>query len=233
MPTLDVDGFTLKSWDELIAEGAVVRLRITSGEVAAALAKAGAADAALEVPLGKPDDLYTEVFFGLLTPAGIGGNVMGVRNFEDLRGAHPAGGQMIFMASNGPYDFHGTSHFWKADGYRFNRIRIVQDGRTIGFVHDDYQRLLSGAASGLQAQQMPGCSPCRPSAGLDPVKPWRLELVVNAAGQLPAAVLPARIQAAGRATSSCRRRRRSPAWVEAWRDARGRTSRSSPCCWRR
>ena len=60
----------LKSWDELIAEGAVVRLRMTSGEVAAALAKAAcAADAALEVPLGKPDDLYIEVFFGLLTPA--------------------------------------------------------------------------------------------------------------------------------------------------------------------
>ena len=57
------------------------------------------------------------------------------------------------MASNGPYDFHGTSHFWKADGYRFNRVRIVQDDRTIGFVHDDYQPLLTGAAEGLQSQR--------------------------------------------------------------------------------
>ena len=40
-PTLDVDGFHLMSWNELVAEGAVVRRRITAGEVAAALAAAG------------------------------------------------------------------------------------------------------------------------------------------------------------------------------------------------
>ena len=79
VPTLDVDGFTLMSWDELITEGAVARRRLTSGEVAAALAKAGAADAAPEVPLGKPGDLYVELFFGLLTLAAIGGNVLGFR----------------------------------------------------------------------------------------------------------------------------------------------------------
>src|SRR5215468_8872849 len=89
VPTLDVDRFTLKSWDELIAEGAVARRRVTSGEVAAALAKAGAADAVLEVPLGKPDDLYTEIFFGLLTPAAIGDNVFGVRTYEDMRSRIP------------------------------------------------------------------------------------------------------------------------------------------------
>jgi transcriptional regulator of nitric oxide reductase len=35
-PTLDVESFELKSWNELIAEGSVARLRVTSGEVAAA-----------------------------------------------------------------------------------------------------------------------------------------------------------------------------------------------------
>ncbi len=222
VPTLDADGFTLKSWDELIAAGAVMRRRITSGEVAAALAKAGAADTALEVPLGKPDELYTELFFGLLTPAGIGGNVMGVRNFEELRSHIPAGGQMIFMASNGPHDFHGTSHFWKADGYRFNRVRIVQDGRTIGFVHDDYQRLLSGAASGLQAQADAGLFTVPASAGLDPVRPWQLELVVNAVGQLPAAVIPITYQlpAAYILMPPPAPPAPVPAFVEAWREAR-------------
>jgi NosR/NirI family transcriptional regulator, nitrous oxide reductase regulator len=223
VPTLDVDRFTLKSWNDLIAEGLVARRRLTSAEVAAALAKAGTTDATLEVPLGKPDDLYTEIFFGLLTPAAIGGNVFGVRTYEDLRSRIPDGAHVIFMASNGPHDFHGTSHFWKADGYRFNRVRIVQDGRTIGFVHEDYQPLLVGAAEGLQAQNAAGLFTVPASAGFDPVKPWTLELVVNAAGQLPAAVIPieyrlppalillpqAPVVAA-----------RVAAWVEAWRDAR-------------
>jgi transcriptional regulator of nitric oxide reductase len=223
VPTLDVDRFTLKSWNDLIAEGTVARRRVTSGEVAAWLAKAGTTDAVLEVPLGKPGDLYTEIFFGLLTPAAIGGNVFGVRTYEDLRSRVPDGAHVIFMASNGPHDFHGTSHFWKADGYRFNRVRIVQDGRTIGFVHEDYQPLLVGAAEGLQSQNAAGLFTVPVGAGFDPVKPWTLELVVNAAGQLAAAVIPIEYklppalilmpQASAVAAGV-------EAWVEAWRDAR-------------
>jgi NosR/NirI family transcriptional regulator, nitrous oxide reductase regulator len=221
-PTLDVDGFTLKSWNELIADGAVAHLRLTSGDVAAALTKAGAADAVLDVPLGKPDDVYAEIFFGLLTPATIGGNVMGVRNYEDLRSHIPEGGHMIFMASNGPYDFHGTSHFWKADGYRFNRIHIVQDGRTIGFVHDDYQKLLTGAAEGLQSQKDAGLFTVPASAGLDPVKPWRLEFAINAAGQLPAVTIPIEytLPAAQILMPGAPEAPAVAAWVEAWHDAR-------------
>jgi NosR/NirI family transcriptional regulator, nitrous oxide reductase regulator len=73
-PTLDTEGFSLMSWNELVAEGAVARRRVTSRDVAAALATAGATDAVLDVPLGKPDDLYIEVMTGLLTPPAIGGD---------------------------------------------------------------------------------------------------------------------------------------------------------------
>ena len=188
VPTLDIESFELKSWNELISAGEVARLRVTSGEVAAALAKAGASDAVLDVPLGKPDDLYSEVFFGLLTPAAIGGNVLGVRNFEDYRRRIADGRQVLFFASNGPYDFHGTNHWWKARGYRFDRIRVVQDGRVIGFVHEDYQALLTGAAEGIQSQQEAGLFTLPANAVFDPVKPWRLELLVNTAGPTPVTV---------------------------------------------
>src|SRR5258708_663858 len=97
VPTLDVEGFALKSWNELIAEGSVARLRLTSGEVAAALAKTGAA-AAPEVPLGKPDDLYSEVFFGLLTPAAIRGHLLGVRHFAHYRRRLPQRPHVLVLA---------------------------------------------------------------------------------------------------------------------------------------
>jgi NosR/NirI family transcriptional regulator, nitrous oxide reductase regulator len=220
VPTLDVERFELKSWSELIAEGTVARLRITSGEVAAALAKAGAADATPEVPLGKPDDLYSEVFFGLLTPAAIGGNLLGVRNFEEYRRRIPNGSHVLFFASNGPYDFHGTNHWWKAHDYRFDRIRIVQDGQTIGFVHGDYQALLTGAAEGIQAQQEAGLFTLPANAVFDPVKPWRLELLVNASGAAPVTVafpLEYRLPAAHILMPD---EPTVATWVEAWRDAR-------------
>jgi len=219
VPTLDVEGFALKSWNELIAEGSVARLRLTSGEVAAALAKTGAA-AAPEVPLGKPDDLYSEVFFGLLTPAAIGGNLLGVRNFAEYRRRIPQGRHVLFFASNGPYDFHGTNHWWKAHDYRFDRIRIVQDGQAIGFVHEDYQALLTGAAEGIQSQKEAGLFTLPATVVFDPVKPWRLELLVNAAGPNPVTVafpLEYRLPAAHILMPD---EPAVAAWVEAWRDAR-------------
>jgi len=220
VPALDVERFELKSWNELIAEGSVARLRVTSGEVAAALAKEGAADATPEVPLGKPDDLYSEVFFGLLTPAAIGGNLLGVRNFEEYRRRIPQGRQVLFFASNGPYDFHGTNHWWKAHNYRFDRIRIVQDGHAIGFVHEDYQSLLTGAAEGIQSQQEAGLFTLPANAAFDPVKPWQLELLVNATGTNPVTVafpLEYRLPAAHILMPD---EPALAAWVEAWRDAR-------------
>src|SRR5215831_13259521 len=220
VPTLDVDGFELKTWNELIAEGSVAHLRVTSGEVAAALAKAGAAGAAPEAPLGKPDDLYSEVFFGLLTPAAIGGNLLGVRNFEEYRRRIPPGRHALFFASNGPYDFHGTNHWWKVHDYRFDRIRIVQGGQAIGFVHEDYQALLTGAAAGIQSQQEAGLFTLPANAAFDPVKPWRLELLVSTAGPNPVTVafpLEYKLPAAHILMPD---EPAAPAWVEAWRDAR-------------
>src|SRR5260370_9197941 len=57
-PTLDVDGFQLMSWNELVAEGAVARLRVTSADVPAPLARAGASHALLDVPPRHPDPLF-------------------------------------------------------------------------------------------------------------------------------------------------------------------------------
>src|SRR6266700_797501 len=138
VPTLDAESYSAKSWDELLAEGAVVRRRVTSGEVAAALAEAGASNVKLEVPLRKADDLYIELMTALFTPAAIGANLIGVPKFEDYKRQMPSGGQAIFVASNGPYDFLGTKYFRESEGHRFDRLRLVQDGRTFGFVQDDY-----------------------------------------------------------------------------------------------
>src|SRR5216684_8388460 len=94
-PALDVESFSRKSWDALLAAGAVVRRRVTSGEVAAALADAGASGAKLDVPLGKPGDLYIEFATALFTPAAIGGNLVGMLNFENYKSRMPSGAQAI------------------------------------------------------------------------------------------------------------------------------------------
>jgi NosR/NirI family transcriptional regulator, nitrous oxide reductase regulator len=174
-PALDVESFSRKSWDALLAAGAVARRRVTSGDVAAALAAAGAPDAQLEVPVGKSDRLYVEFATALFTPAAIGGNLVGMINFEDFKRKMPADAQAIFVASNGPYNFLGTRYFQEG---RFDRLRVVQDGKTFQFRQDDYQ-WVNPFGEGIRGQEDAGLFALPADSGFDPLKPWRLELLVN------------------------------------------------------
>jgi NosR/NirI family transcriptional regulator, nitrous oxide reductase regulator len=227
VPTLDLDGFRLMTWKELVAAGAAASRRITAGEVAAALKAAGASDATLDVPLGKPDEAYIELFTGLLTPAAIGGNLLGLRNFDDYRARLPRGAPAIFIASNGPYDFVGTKHFRQSEGYRFDRIRVVQGDETFSFTNDNYQRLGTGSADGIRAQQYAGLFALPANAKFDPLKPWRLELLVNGSAggtgtdaQPVSVAMPVEFRLPA-AFVLMPEEPPVPAWVEAWRDARG------------
>jgi NosR/NirI family nitrous oxide reductase transcriptional regulator len=183
IPTLDLESFSIKSWDNLVAEGAVLRRQVTSGEVATALATAGAAGARLDWPLGSTDELYIEFMTALVTPAGIGGNLLGLLKLEDYKRQLPSGAHAIYVASNGPYDFLGTKYFRESEGYRFDRLRVIQGGKTFGFVQNDYS-----LATPIETQQVTGLFALPANAGFDPLKPWRLEVLVNGAGTPPVTV---------------------------------------------
>ena len=179
-PTLDVDSFRMKSLDELITEGAVTRRRVTSGEVAAALTNAGKSGAALEWPIGQNDDVYIEFMTALITPPAIGGNLLGVVKHEDYRSGLPPGAQAILVAANGSYDFFGTKYFQQSEGNRFDRLRVVQGGRTFNFVQSDYTYAVPP-----MGQQLAGLFVLRGNSGFDPLRPWRLEILVNGPGPPP------------------------------------------------
>jgi NosR/NirI family transcriptional regulator, nitrous oxide reductase regulator len=181
-PALDVDAFSRKSWEALLAAGAVASRQVTSGEVAAALEADGAAGAKLEVPLGiKDTSLYISFSTALFTPAAIGGNLVGMVNFEDYKRHMPDDAQAIFLASKGPYNFLGKKFFVPSEGNRFDRFRIVQDDKTFTFVQRDY-RLLNPFAEGIKGQEDAGLFVLPVNAGFDPLKPWRLEILVNGEG---------------------------------------------------
>jgi transcriptional regulator of nitric oxide reductase len=176
-PTADTGGFTTMSVDDLIANNAVAARRVTSGDVAAALARAGATGATLEWPLGASDDLYIEFVTALVTPEIIGGNLLGIVRAEEYTSQLPPGSQAIYIASSGPYDFFGTKYFQASQGNLFDRIRLVQGGRTFTFHQRDYTYALP--ASG---QQLAALLALPPNSGFDPQRPWRLDILVHGTG---------------------------------------------------
>ena len=220
-PAVDVDGFKQMSWDDLLAEGSIVHKVITDNDVAAALSKANVAGGKLDVPLSDSNNTYIDIYTGLATPASIGKNVLG-SDYADYFG--PRGKSMvfvpwkIFVASKGPYDFVddlvGTN--------RFDRLRVVQGDQAYQFTSSQYQGISTGGHDGIRALDHAAVFTLPADARFDPLKPWRLELLVNgqtAAGspislafpvdyQLPAShiLMPPPPPA--------------PAWIEAWSDSR-------------
>jgi NosR/NirI family nitrous oxide reductase transcriptional regulator len=220
-PTVDIDGFTQMSWGDLLAEGSIVHKVITDNDVAAALGKANAAGGKLDVPLSDPNNIYIDIYTGLATPASIGKNVLG-SSYADYFG--PRGKSMrflpskIFVASKGPYDF--VDDFVGAN--RFDRLRVVQGDQTYRFTSSQYQEISTGGHDGIRALDHAAVFTLAADARLDPLKPWRLELLVNgqtAAGSSVSLAFPVNYQLPASHILT-RPAPPVPAWVEAWRESR-------------
>jgi NosR/NirI family nitrous oxide reductase transcriptional regulator len=219
-PAVDVDGFTQMSWDNLLAEGSIVHKVITTNDVAAALRKADVAGGRLDVPLSDSNNTYIDIYTGLATPASIGKNVLG-SDYANYFG--PRGKSMIFVpwkifvASKGPYDFLddlGTD--------RFDRLRVVQGDQAYQFTSSQYQGISTGGHDGIRALDHAAVFTLPAGARFDPLKPWRLELLVNgrtAAGSPISVAFPVDYQlpASHILTPPTPP---APAWIEAWSDSR-------------
>jgi hypothetical protein len=119
----------------------------------------------------------------LATPPAIGGNLIGMVKLEEYKSGLPDGAEAIMVASRGPYDFIGKKYFLASEGNRFDRLRVVQDGKTFGFVQADYTDVLP-----ISGMQLTGLFALRPGSGFDPQKPWRLEVLVNSESGPPVTV---------------------------------------------
>jgi NosR/NirI family transcriptional regulator, nitrous oxide reductase regulator len=220
-PAVDVDGFKQMSWDDLIAEGSIVHKVITGNDVAAAFRKANVAGGKLDVPLSGPKDAYIDIYTGFATPASIGKNVLGSDYADYLA---PRGRSLIFtawkifVASKGPYDFIddavGTS--------RFDRLRVVQGGQAYQFTDSQYQGISTGGHDGIRALDHAAVFTLPANARFDPLKPWRLELLVKgqtAVGSPISLAFPVDYQLPASHILTPPPPP-APAWVQAWSDSR-------------
>ncbi len=221
-PMLDRDTFRVASWPDLLADGAVVRRRIRAADVAGAFARAGAADARAEVPPGAPGDVYIDLYAALLTPAAIGGNLLGLNSFNEYMRRLPPDAQAIVVASSGPYDVLGDDYYKAAKRYRFDRIRVVQGERVYTFVNDQFFfRLDTRATEGIRAQQYAAIFALPAELQFDPLKPWRLDLLVHgASGDRPVTAAIPLEYTLPPSYVLMPEPEPVPVWIDAWRDAR-------------
>ena len=163
---IDLDRFEARDFDALREEGAVAQLRLTGSDVAR---RRG------DDPAVPAEILFIDLHAALATPAGIGRNLLGDRQFNDLVGRLADGEQAVLLAANGLYSFKGSG-FTRSG--RFDRIRIVQGERTIALETAMHRRLES-LGPGMPAFREIGLFVLPAAAGFDATAPWSLELLVE------------------------------------------------------
>jgi len=164
-PTLRRDPFTKNGWDDLTAGGAVQNLRVTFADIA------GPAK-----PEGAGDNIFIDLYAALLTPARIGGNLLGQRPHQQLFSTLGADDNAILIAANGYYSFKGRDY--RKTGI-FERVQIVQGTRTIPLTRDDYDNLEYLKAHGAPEFREIATFVLPHATGFDPARPWRLDLYVR------------------------------------------------------
>ena len=159
---VDMASFEPLTWSELIAAGAVERIRIPVG------AKAGAAS---------PDSAL-ELHAAVLNPASIGRNLLGAMRYGEYVAPHSPQDLIVLLMGKGPWSFVGTRVF---DTGTFDRIRVEQGARPFVLERKpgQYRYLPFVSAKGAPKFDEIGLFRVPAESGIDVLAPWQLVAVVG------------------------------------------------------
>jgi transcriptional regulator of nitric oxide reductase/NAD-dependent dihydropyrimidine dehydrogenase PreA subunit len=159
---VDIASFERMTWSELIAAGAIERIRIPHGGKAAT----GSQDVALELHAAA------------ISPASIGRNLLGPMRYGEHVAPHSPQDLIVLLMGKGPYSFVGTKVF---DTGTFDRIRIEQGSRTFVLRREPqhYLYLPFVSAEGAPGFDEIGLFRIPAESGIDVLAPWQLVIVVG------------------------------------------------------
>ncbi len=174
---LDFDRFEPADWKSLLANGSLVNLRISVGELQSRLAAERARYFADGAAPTDANAAFLDLYAGLATPARVGRNILGGRDFNNLLAQLRPGDQILFVGGSGLYSFKGTAYVRTGV---FERLQIVQDEKTIVLRKADYRRIEKFRLSGAPELRETALFIIRSDHKFDPAADWRIDIAVNA-----------------------------------------------------
>ncbi|RTR04456.1 transcriptional regulator NosR [Halomonas nitroreducens] len=174
--TVKDEVFREADWQTLTGDGTLRRLRLTHGQVDDAFVGTAAEDY-LRTPQ-PADKTFIDLYYGYLNAPTAGRNLLGKAGYEALMEDLAPGEHAIAVMARGDYSFKGSGY---VRGGIFDRIELVQDGRTITFHDRDHQRVGRVALDGMPRMTEKDIFVIRDDAHFDPGRPWQLNLLVRRA----------------------------------------------------
>ncbi|MCY1200269.1 MAG: 4Fe-4S binding protein [Achromobacter veterisilvae] len=165
-----------QSWQALLDAGAVRNLRLSPDDVDKAFRDSGRGDAAASAEARSDDDTFIDLYAALVSVPAIGRSLLGDTEWQRLKERLKPGQQAVLVAGNGAYSFKGSGY---VRGGIFDRIEVIQDESSFRFRDRNHQRLADVAAQGAPAFREVALFVVPDDAALDPVAPWRLQLMVQ------------------------------------------------------
>lgn len=169
-PRLDAEFFEQRDWDGLLAVGAVTRLRLTDGDAARAF---GLAPRAEEADARRAP--FLEFHVALATPADIGRNLFGARWHNHHLSLLSPGDRLLWFAAAGRYPL-----LRRHRGGGEARLRLIQDGRPIPLPPSGFLPRSAVRAAGAPRFDDHALFRLPAEAGLDPLRPWAVEIAAPA-----------------------------------------------------
>lgn len=173
---IDESRDSVEPWQALLGAGAVRNLRLSPEDVNRVFRESGRQDAAERGQEAADDALFIDLYVALASVPSIGRSLLGDAEWQRLKERLKPGQQAILVAGNGAYSFKGSGY---VRGGIFDRIEIIQDEGSFRFRDRNHQRLADVVAQGAPALREVALFVVPEDAAFDPVKPWRLQLMVQ------------------------------------------------------
>lgn len=172
---LEVEQFQEQSWPDMVADGSLATLRISHADIGATYAE----EPELRPPDAhnpdEPDGAFVEIWTALVNPAGIGINLLGRRGYRRYAVGRSLADSAIFVAARGANPMLPDA---ESDAADFPALQVIQGATTLRLTRDRFEPVnyfdIADQPDGIRQ----GLFHIAASEGLDPTKPWRLELAV-------------------------------------------------------
>lgn len=214
---VDLESFRPLDWAGLHAIGAVRRLSLSNGDVAAH---------AKDLGTGPADMLFADIAAALATPALIGSNLLGPEAHADAMAGLAPGDSLLLVATAGRASLRQGA-VTLAETPQTSRLRLRQAGIVLPLTELDLVPLESFAIGGAPALTQLTLVRVPATSGFDGSRPWTLEIAFGAAATFGLSyALPAElvIEAIPRMVAAADNRAAEVPglWLSVWQDQKAK-----------
>jgi len=166
----------IKSWQALLDEGSIGKLKITIGEINQAFTDSKHPGVRRFAEKGADDQEFINLYAALVSIPSIGRSLLGEHEYRNLQKKLKPGEQAILIASNGRFSFKGSGY---VRGGIFDRFQIIQGETSVRFHDSAHKRLRRIAAEGAPDFSEVDLFRTPAELNFSPARPWKLELLVG------------------------------------------------------